>query len=314
MQRLTYYQLLEIERSADEAAVKAAYRRLARAYHPDQNPDPDAPERFKAILEAYQVLRDPQARVAYDRFGHVPVGATYGTATVVFRRETPAEAVFRSVIRDVRRRMAAVRGADIQLDIRLTFAEAARGCRRVLRLPRNAAADPRMAFEEVAKDLEFAIPAGARDGQILFWRGQGAPGRFGGANGDLRLRLGVDADPLLRRDGNTVVGRLPLRLSELLGGTTVRVPTVDGPVTIQIPAGTRPGTRVRIPQAGVGAEEATRGDALFEIVWEWPAGEALALEALRAWESALGDAATPERAALDAATVPVSATSGRGQA
>lgn len=298
MQRRDYYEILGVARTATEAEIKAAWRDIARRSHPDQNADPATVERFKAAAEAWRVLGDADARRQYDRFGRLPDGASYG---VPAPRPTPVADAFRSAAHAARRAFRAERGENLDIAVDLSFDDAARGTMRVLELPRNTAPageEPRV----VRRRLEFRIPPGVVDGQVLRWRGEGGPGRWGGRDGDLLVTCRVASHPWLTRQGLDVIGRLPLRMSEAIAGGRVRAPGIGGALTLDVPAGVRPGERIRVPGAGVARRDGVRGDAVYVVEIELPdEPDDGVLERLRAWESSLSPASTPARAAFDAA-------------
>lgn len=257
-----YYQLLRVERDADLATIKRAYRREARRFHPDQNPgDPDAEERFKAIAEAYRVLGDDQLRRMYDRYGIAPAGAAF--ADVPARIEFGVGDAVRNIARAARERLRARRGADIRLDVALSFVHAIKGTTRVFELPRRG---PHGGVE--ARRLAFDLPPGLRDKQVLRWPGEGEPGVSGGRAGDLFVELQVGTHAVLRRRGKDIVTSLPLSVIELHDGATVTVPTVWGPRSLVVPPDTQPGDELRLPERGVPGEPA--GDAVFCVTLSRP--------------------------------------------
>ncbi len=158
-----------------------------------------------------------------------------------------------------RRVLRARRGTDLTLDVSLEFAQAVIGCRRILELPRLG---PDLTTVEMRR-LSFDLPPGLRDGQVLRWPGEGAPGEFGGRSGDLFLRISVKPHPVLRLGGSDIIAELPLTLGELVEGAKVEVPTLSGTDTLTVPAGTQPGDALRLP--GAGAPTDPPGDAVFVV-------------------------------------------------
>lgn len=147
MSKRDYYEVLGIDRGADKAGIKKAFRKLAQEYHPDRNKAPDAEDKFKEVNEAYQVLNDDQKRAAYDRFGHAatgPGGAAYTDFSGGFG---DLGSIFEEFFGGLgggggrTRRNAPRRGADLRADVRLTFEEAAFGCEKELEIPRLESCD-----------------------------------------------------------------------------------------------------------------------------------------------------------------------------
>lgn len=261
MARDTYYQILEIPRRATDDEVKRAFRRLARRFHPDQNPgDFEAEERFKAVLEAYRVLSDPGLRRTYDRFGVVPAGAAFAESQLAV---PSVGATVKGFARAAARLLRARRGADIRMKVTLEFTQAVRGTARVFELPRRGsggAVRPRR--------LEFDLPPGLTHGQVLKWPGEGTPGTEGGRAGDLLVVVEVRPHGYLRRNGADIVADLPLSILEMHDGATVDVPTLAGRRRLVVPPGTQPGDSLRLPGLGVPVEPA--GDAVFVARLRFP--------------------------------------------
>ena len=293
-----YYEILGIERSATSEEIKQAYRRLARRFHPDQNPDPVATDRFKQIGEAYRVLSSPETRLAYDRYGHTPPGSAYQPMRVV-RTETTVVSVLRNVARNAGRALKAVKGADIRVRSSITFMDAVRGCARVFELPRKSVRDPD-GLQPVARRLEFRMPAGVTHGDVLRWQGEGAPGTYGAPDGNLYVTVEVLPHAIFVRRNEHIVVRLPLRLSQLITGATVEVPTVHGLRTLVVPAGTPTGAEIRLAGLGIHREGQVHGDAIFIMDACVPRGlERDLLLQLRTLEDQIGAHAVPERQLVD---------------
>jgi curved DNA-binding protein len=293
-----YYEILGIGRNATSEEIKQAYRRLARQFHPDQNPDPVAADRFKQIAEAYRILSNPETRLAYDRYGHTPPGSAYQPMRIV-RTETTVVSVLRNVARNAGRALKSVRGADIRVKSSISFMDSVRGCARIFELPRKSVRDPD-ALQPVARRLEFRIPAGVAHGETLRWQGEGAPGTYGAPDGNLYVTVEVQAHPVYARRNEHIVMRLPLRLSQLIAGATVDVPTVHGLRTLVVPPGTPGGTELRVEGFGIRREGQINGDAIFIIDACVPRGlERELLLQLKAFEDQIGANAVPERQQID---------------
>lgn len=258
-----YYEILGIARTASDKDIKAAYRRLARKYHPDLNPGDKAAEgKFKELAEAFAVLSDPAKRAKYDQGGHEAFGPGFDPFAGMgfdFRNFGIGDLsdLFEVVGAGGRRgRTRARRGGDVQMEIRIPFVDALRGTTIEVPLPRQ---DP----------VKVRIPEGVEDGDRVRLGGKGDPGRGGGPRGDAYLVIQVDPHPQFRRDGNDLVCDVPVGLAKAALGGTVEVPTLDGPARIQLPAGTRSGQKLRLKGRGVRPSGArTAGDlyALVQIV------------------------------------------------
>jgi curved DNA-binding protein len=293
-----YYEILGIDRGATNEEIKQAYRRLARLLHPDQNPDPIAADRFKQVGEAYRILSSAETRLAYDRYGHTPPGSAYPPMRVV-RTETTVVSVLRNVARNAGRALKAVKGADIRLRSSIAFMDAVRGYTRVFELPRKSVRDPD-GLQPVARRLEFRIPAGVAHGEVLRWQGEGAPGTYGAPDGNLYVTVEVQPHAVYARRNEHVVVRLPLRLSQLIAGATIEVPTVHGLQTLVVPAGTPTGAELRIAESGIRRDGQVSGDAIFIVDACVPRSlERDLLLQLRAFEDQIGANAVPERQLLD---------------
>ena len=261
-----YYRVLGVEESASDKEITRAYRRLVRESHPDTNPEARDGERFRKVTSAYEVLHDPARRREYDEVRRLartgrPTGAPgwpHGRSVRVTRRGPRAgghglrvEDLFGSARADGGGSTARPRrGADLETVLELPFEEAVRGATRRLRLgPRTVTA---------------RIPPGVADGQILRLTGRGQPGENGGPAGDLVVRVRVAPHPFLRRDGRDLAITVPVTFAEAALGADVRVPTLDRPVTVRIPAGTRSGTTFRVHGRGVPADDGA-GDLLVTV-------------------------------------------------
>jgi curved DNA-binding protein len=234
-----YYETLGVGRDASADEIRRAYRRLAREYHPDVNKDPGAEERFKAISEAYEVLRDPEKRERYDRggagdFEDVFSRGGFGDVHVDF-----GDGDFGDLFEGVfGRRGFARRGADHEAVLELTLEEAAAGGRRRVSLVDG-------------RDFEVEIPAGVRDGQRIRLAGQGGAGTASGPSGDLFLHVRIKPHPRFRREGRDLYVDLPVAPWEAALGASVPVPTLDGTARVRVPAGSSSGRKLRLRGQGM---------------------------------------------------------------
>ncbi|MEA2439681.1 MAG: curved DNA-binding protein [Thermoleophilaceae bacterium] len=244
-----FYETLGVRRDASNEDIRTAYRKLARENHPDVNKDPGAEERFKAIAEAYEVLRDPEKRARYDR-GPEPAaargpgrrsGSGNGTGGVQFDF---GEGGFGDLFEGMfggRRGGAgfSTRGGDHEATLELSLEEALRGGRR------------KITFAD-GRDYEVNVPAGVRDGQIIRLAGEGGEGVGGGPSGDLLLRVRIRPHPRFRVDGRDLHTDLPVTPSEAALGAEVPVRMLDGSTTrLKVPAGSSSGRKLRLRGQGM---------------------------------------------------------------
>jgi DnaJ-class molecular chaperone len=277
------YKTLGVAENADSAAIKKAYRSLAKEYHPDvTGNDKKKTERFKEINEAYGVLSDDQKRAEYDRLRHAPVrpdgmpegfdpdafARTFGGARatqggVEFGGDVDIGDIFstlfggggggRTTQQWGRPRARQNRGADVVGRLPISFQEAALGTHKSVRAGGGNV-------------VEIAVPAGVEPGGRLRVAGQGAPAPSrGGVPGDMFLDIEVAADPHLRRNGSDIELEVPVSMTEAALGAKIEVPTVEGPVTVSVPPGTSSGARLRLRGRGVKKPDGPRGDQICRI-------------------------------------------------
>jgi len=280
-----YYEALGVGRDADEKTVKRAFRRLARKYHPDVNPgDKAAEQKFKEISEAYEVLRDPKKRSQYDRFGHLgdhwrqaaagAPGGWGGTTVGVESGFGGFGGNLNDILQDllggrggVFTRERARRGQDIQAEIALTLQDAFRGVTREIAVPIPQPCSTcggvgilgqgsictgcgGSGQVEQTKRLQVKIPAGIRTGSKVRVAGQGAPGPTG-QRGNLYLIPRIAPHPLFKRQGDDLHIEIPVTFPEAALGAEIQVPTLNGRVTMKLPAGASSGQRLRLAGRGM---------------------------------------------------------------
>ena len=257
-----YYEVLGVPRDADQDAIRRAYRKLAREYHPDVNSDSDAEDRFKELGEAYEVLSDPEKRERYDRLGsnwreqerEAPdtsfeeffARQGFGTEDTRFDfSDDLFERLFGGQAGAGTR--GPRRGYDREARLELSLEDALEGGRRRLTLD--------------GRDIEANFPAGVRDGQLIRLAGQGAPGRDGGPPGDLYLRIALRPHPHFRRRGDDDLDLdLPVAPWQAALGATVSVRTPGGSAQVRVPAGSSSGRRLRLRGRGLPKAGGGRGD------------------------------------------------------
>ncbi len=293
MEYKDYYKILGIDRNASEQDIKRAYRRLARQFHPDVNPENrQAEERFKEINEAYEVLGDAEKRAKYDRLGSSWQqwqragrdpgqydwsqwfsGTTPGGVYVEWDNDlsslfTGGEGIFSEFFNTIfgstatkrpptnRRSSASSRGArgrDVEAEVEIRLEEVLSGATRTL--------------ERNGQRIRVKIPPGAREGSRVRIAGKGESGYGGTPPGDLYLTIHITPHPIFQRQANNLLCELPLDLYTAVLGGRLSVPTLNGQVSLKIPAGTQGGTVFRLRGQGLPDphQPGQRGDMLVTV-------------------------------------------------
>lgn len=282
-----YYAILGVERTASEEDIKKAYRKLARKYHPDVSKDPQGEAKFKDAAEAYQTLKDPEKRAAYDRLGQYQPGQDFEPSrdwenqfyTQSGDGQHPFEGVdlsdlFASFARhrgagagaggERARASFPVPGEDFEVAAQINLEDAYRGTRVNLQLSVPVHDEYGRVHRE-ARTVDARIPKGATNGQRLRLRGQGGKGRNGGRDGDLYLNITLRPHRLYRVNGHDLYLDLPLAPWEAALGATVEVPTLAGQVHLKIAPGTSSAQQLRLGKRGLPKPGGGEGD-LFAIV------------------------------------------------
>lgn len=281
-----YYGALGLSKNADAAEIKKTYRKLAAELHPDKNPgDEVAEQRFKEVSEAYGVLGDPQKRAEYDEAqrlaasgfsssGGFPGGfGGQGGHPQGFSAEDLSDLFGRSRgggggpdLSDLLGGMFGggggggfgqprpAKGADTEANVSLTFEEAINGTSLPLR----------MSGPNGTRTVTVNVPAGINDGQRFRVKGKGQPGPGGGPPGDLLVRVAVGKHPLFGLDGTDLTITVPITYAEAVLGAKVRIPTLDKPVTMRVPAGTQNGRKLRARGKGITTKRGT-GDLIVTV-------------------------------------------------
>lgn len=258
MEYKDYYQIMGVGREAAADDIKRAYRRLARKFHPDVSKEKDAEARFKEIGEAYEVLRDPEKRAAYDALGARKPGedfrpppdweSDYGGRVDPNAHSDFFEQMFGGLGRG--RGTFRSRGFDTAGHVEITLEEAFRGTDRRLSVQR-VAVDERGHPQPATQQLNVRIPAGVVDGQQIRVAAQGQPGVGGGPAGDLFLEVRLLPHRWFRAEGRDLSLDLPVTPWEAALGETVRVPTLGGRVDLKLPKGSQTDQQLRLKGRGL---------------------------------------------------------------
>jgi curved DNA-binding protein len=266
-----YYKILGVPKSASEADVKRAYRKLARDHHPDRHPgDKKAEERFKEINEAYEVLGDPDKRRKYDqlgsryqewqRMGGDPRGFNWGQGNV---RVEDLDDLFGGQFSDfftsifggdaARGRRANVRGRDVDQNVEISLEEAFHGAT--------------LTFQKNGKHIEVKVPPGVKTGSRVRVAGEGGAGAGSGPKGDLYLVVNVRPHPRFKRDGDDLSLEMPIDLYTAVLGGEASVQTFDGALSLKIPPETQDGRTFKLRGQGMPhlREPKNRGDLLVKV-------------------------------------------------
>jgi len=262
MDHIDYYKILEIPKAASAAAIKAAYRKLARKYHPDLNPgSKESEKKFKEINEANEVLSDPEKRKKYDQHGndwkyaekfeqakHQQNQPT-GNAGQHFAGQDFSD-LFGSMFGGTggKGRQSRFRGQDLNAELNLNLSDVYQSQQQTITVN--------------GKNIRLTFPAGIENGQVIKVRGHGAPGANGGPDGDLFISFSIKNDTRFKRDGKNLYADADLDLYTALLGGEVRIDTFNGKVKLKVPPETQPGTKVKLKGKGfpVYKKEAEFGD------------------------------------------------------
>ena len=273
-----YYAILGLQKSATADEIKAAYRKLARKYHPDVSKEKDAEAKFKDVAEAYQTLKDPEKRAAYDQLGTYQPGQEFRPPPEWQQHFGDAQFSFDDVdLSDLfeafgggraragrRGEKVPLRGQDYEVIAHITLDQAYHGAEVNLDLT-VPEYDERGFVHRVQRAFKARIPKGATDGQRLRIPGKGGKGLNGGPDGDLYLNIELEPHPLFRVTGHDLYIDLPLAPWEAVLGTTIELPTPGGAVSLRVPPGTRAGQHLRLGKRGLPRPQGGEGD-LFAIV------------------------------------------------
>jgi curved DNA-binding protein len=269
-----YYKILGVARGASDEEIKKAYRKLARKYHPDVSKEANAKEKFQEVSEAYETLKDKEKRSAYDSLGSHRPGQDFRPPPDWFSRfgrgggagagkedlgGIDLSELFESLGRGsfgrgggFGRREFKVPGEDYEVTVPLTLEElAGGGIEREFRIG--------------DKSLRARIPRGATDGARLRLAGKGGPGANGGAAGDLYLNVSLLPHPLFKANGHDLDLEVPVAPWEAALGAQIDIPTLEGEVSMKLPAGAKSGQKLRLAGKGLPRPGGGAGD-LYAVI------------------------------------------------
>ena len=271
-----YYEVLGVARNADDAAIKKAYRKLAKKYHPDMNKDnPSAEEKFKEVTEAYNILSDKEKRKLYDQFGHAAFDEGGGSSGAGGYQEfhysgDNLDDIFDGIFGGFKgkgfgsgfhskgfrtqdfeddggffgrgSRSRSQEGEDVLAKVDVTFEEAALGADKVIHFRSSDGKE---------ESLQVHIPAGIDSGQKIRLKGKGMPGRNGGGAGNMLLEVNVLKKPGFERKGMDIYTTVEIPFATAVLGGEAIVPTLNGRVSCKIKEGTQSGTKIRLKGKGI---------------------------------------------------------------
>lgn len=272
-----YYSILGVARDASAEEIKKSYRKLAHKYHPDVSKQPNAEEKFKEVGEAYETLKNPDKRTAYDQLGRYQPGQDFQPPPDWSKQFGDMQFAFEDIdLADLLAGLAGGRhragrggkfpmpGQDYEVTVHITLEEAYRGIEVDLDLT-VPEYDERGFQHRVPHAFKARIPKGATDGQRLRLQGKGGKGFNGGRDGDLYLTIALHPHPLFRVNGHDLYIDLPLAPWEAVLGASVEVPTLGGLIRLKVKPGTRAGQHLRLVGRGLPKPRTGEGD-LFAIV------------------------------------------------
>ncbi len=285
-----YYETLGVTKTASEDEIKKAYRKLAMKYHPDRNPgNKESEEKFKQINEAYAVLSDQEKRKQYDTFGMGGFQQKYSQEDIfrgfnmgdlfkdlgfgggdVFSmffgkqagRQTGRQRAQSWDFGDyITREQQSARDLDLNYELEIPFMDAVRGGEKRITFSTHSGTE----------EINVKIPKGISSGKKLRLQGKGSKDMRTGRTGDLYITIKVGEHPFFKRTGNDLYVSKEIKLTDAVLGTTVEVPSIEGPKRVTIPAGIKSHSKVRLKGLGVtDMGKGTKGDQYVEVIVDIP--------------------------------------------
>ncbi len=281
------YQALGVAKGANEKEIKSAYRKLAKELHPDKNKDnPKATERFSDVTKAYDLLLDKDKRAQFDRGeidaeGNPTAPFGYGGGGGYQRGPAGQQHDFGNAGADFgdifeglfggggRQRSAPPpKGANVAYRLKVEFIAAATLQKQRITL-------------EDGKTIDLSLPKGVEEGTQMRLSGKGRVGP--GGNGDAIVTIHINSHPFYDRDGDNITLELPISLKEAVEGAKIKVPTVDGPVMLSIPAGSDSGKTLRLKNKGFHSKSGVRGNQLVTLMISLPEKDEKLEEFVKGW-------------------------------
>ncbi len=282
MSETDYYKMLGVEKTASDSEIKKAYRKLAMKYHPDQTKgNKQAEEKFKEISESYAVLSDSEKRKQYDTYGSTDFHQQFSQEDIF--RNFDFGNVFREFgfgsngstgrgggfnfsfggmggnqsCRQARQHQSRLKGSDVVYELPVTIQEVALGVSKAITFEHNG----------MSEAVNVKIPAGMEDGKKLRLKGKGSQSQYGGASGDLFIKIKILYDPEVELKNKNLYITKKIKLTESLLGTTISVPTVYGKeFNLKIPPLTRHKTQMRMPGLGLSYMNSSKKGDLYVVI------------------------------------------------
>jgi curved DNA-binding protein len=296
MEYKDYYKILGVERTATQDEIKRAYRKMARTYHPDVNKEEGAEAKFKDAGEAYEVLKDPEKRAAYDELGanwqqgqqfrpppNWDAGFEFSGGGYTQADASQFSDFFEEMFGGMRgarggagfggaggggfagHREFHAQGQDHHAKVEIDLRDAYGGAKRAITL-RVPEVDAGGHVVVKNRTLNVTIPKGVREGQSIRLAGQGSPGMGKGPAGDLYLEVRFAPDPLYRVEGRDVSLDVPIAPWEAALGASIKVPTPEGPVMLKVPPGSTAGRTMRLKGRGLPGKPPGDLHAVLKVV------------------------------------------------